>query len=385
MNTSSKYSKLIARILSIFILFSFIGGAHLIITSIKEVLTEYSSNETIESNSRADSDSDNSKEKSVEWTIEWTNWKEISKQLIEAESTNASKPLTTKSQDSAKSTDDEEFCGIVLDKSKLIDLSKPISPTKPKEVVEEPIVSEEIEIIEPEWSAEEYYEPVIQVQPLGLSYEPVAVVETEPLPYTPEESKAEETAPISTEAISSITSEVTNVSEVTSISETTETTTVTEETTVTEPEPEDESWYYPTLYAGDGSTTTWEKENQAILWKYCNQYNVDYELMLAVISKESGYNQYATSYCGAMGLCQVMPITVQQFYIDTGYYPNDVYSVEDNIHVGVHTMAACLNKFGNMYDACCAYANGLYSSCVGGYSSYAESAIAQRDRILALK
>lgn len=382
MNTPSKYSKLIARILSIFILFSFIGGTHLIITSIKEVLIEYSSNETIESNSRVDSDSDNSKEKSVEWT----NWKEISKQLIEVESTNTSKPLTTKSQDSAKSTDDEEFCGIVLDKSKLIDLSKPISPTKPKEVVEEPIISEEIEIIEPEWSAEEYYEPVIQVQPLGLSYEPVAVVETEPLPYTPEESKAEETAPISTEATSTITSEVTNVSEVTSISETTEsTTTVTEETTVTEPEPEDESWYYPTLYAGDGSTTTWEKENQAILKKYCDQYNVDYELMLAVISKESGYNQYATSYCGAMGLCQVMPITVQQFYIDTGYYPNDVYSVEDNIHVGVHTMAACLNKFGNMYDACCAYANGLYSSCVGGYSSYAESAIAQRDRILALK
>ena len=380
MNTGFKYSKLIARILLFIYLILFIVLSGLVITSIKEVLIEYSSNTEViaESNSRNDSNNDSGKEKSVEWY----QWKEIAKDLttVKTKSTNVSAKTTNLThKNTAESTDSNVFSALVLDKSKLIDLTNPVDLTTPKEVVEEINISNEIQEVQPEAL---YYEEPIEIVPLGLAYYEEQVVETEPLPYEPavEEPIIEETS-ISTEIITTEISEVTSESEVTSI-ETTEPA-VTEETIVTEPE--EESWYYPTLYTHDGYTTTWSKENQAILKKYCDEYNVDYELMLAVIAKESGYNQYATSYCGAMGLCQVMPITVQQFYIDTGYYPSDCYSVEDNIHVGVHAMAACINKFGNLYDACSAYTNGLYASCVGGYSGYAESALALRDKILALK
>ena len=107
--------------------------------------------------------------------------------------------------------------------------------------------------------------------------------------------------------------------------------------------------------------------------------------MLAVIAHESGYQQYAQSSCGAIGYCQVMPITITQFNWDTGIYYDSYYEPYANMHVGVHTMKACLNKFGNMYDACAAYNIGLYGHTAGNYNSYASTIVADRDAILALK
>lgn len=147
----------------------------------------------------------------------------------------------------------------------------------------------------------------------------------------------------------------------------------------------DEEWYYPQLYVYGNLADYFSYDNQKTLKGLCDSYGVDYELMLAVIAHESGYQQYAQSSCGAIGYCQVMPITITQFNWDTGIYYDSYYDPYANMHVGVHTMKACLNKFGNIYDACAAYNIGLYGHTAGNYNSYASTIVADRDAILALK
>lgn len=147
----------------------------------------------------------------------------------------------------------------------------------------------------------------------------------------------------------------------------------------------DESWYYPQLYVYGNLADYFSYDNQKTLKGLCDSYEVDYELMLAVIAHESGYQQYAQSSCGAIGYCQVMPITITQFNWDTGIYYDSYYDPYANMHVGVHTMKACLNKFGNMYDACAAYNIGLYGHTAGNYNSYASTIVSDREAILALK
>lgn len=147
----------------------------------------------------------------------------------------------------------------------------------------------------------------------------------------------------------------------------------------------DEEWYYPQLYVYGNLADYFSYDNQKILKGLCDSYGVDYELMLAVIAHESGYQQYAQSSCGAIGYCQVMPITITQFNWDTGIYYDSYYDPYANMHVGVHTMKACLNKFGNMYDACAAYNIGLYGHTAGNYNSYASTIVSDREAILALK
>lgn len=167
---------------------------------------------------------------------------------------------------------------------------------------------------------------------------------------------------------------------------------IVERNVVEEPSPEpvveesstDDSWYYPELISY-GAPAYFSYENQKILKGYCDQYGIDYELMLAVISVESGYKQYAGSGCGAIGFCQVMWITIEQFNIDTGIYYNDYYDANANLHVGVYAMYLSYKKFGNIYDACGGYCNGIYGFSAGSYSGYAETVTSVREQILALK
>lgn len=337
MNT--KYSKLIARILSVICFILLIVPVGLSITSMKEVLNECSGN-TSETPSSSNQEA----------TLEWIEWRTTEPWYLNIKHT--SSKTTTSDDDKSSSLTPLGATSLSID---LIDKTM-----KALEQIEAKEASEEQEIVTTVTEVP-ITEPVSQEnveQETEINNEPTYIEE----PVVQEPEVPQESIPP-----------------------------VVEEPPVP-PEPEsppapsgDESWYYETLLTHDGYETSWSYENQQILKRYCDQYGVDYELMLAVISKESGYNQWAESYCGAIGLCQVMPITIKQFNMDTGIYYDSYYSVESNIHVGVHTMAACINKFGNLYDACTAYNQGLYSSGVGYYSSYAENTIALREKILALK
>lgn len=66
---------------------------------------------------------------------------------------------------------------------------------------------------------------------------------------------------------------------------------------------------------------------------YANHYHLPPELVEAIITQESGWNQTAVSSKGAMGLMQLMPATAARFGV------KNPMSIEDNIGGGVRYLA----------------------------------------------
>jgi len=73
-------------------------------------------------------------------------------------------------------------------------------------------------------------------------------------------------------------------------------------------------------------------------------YGVDVSLVHAVISAESGYDPYAVSRTGAMGLMQLMPETARRYGVQNMMDPTE------NIHGGVRYLADLLQLFKGRLD-----------------------------------
>jgi soluble lytic murein transglycosylase-like protein len=71
-----------------------------------------------------------------------------------------------------------------------------------------------------------------------------------------------------------------------------------------------------------------------------NHYQVDPELIHAMIRVESGYDSRAVSSKGAMGLMQLIPTTAQRFGVTNPFDP------KQNIEGGVNYLKYLLNLFG---------------------------------------
>ena len=63
--------------------------------------------------------------------------------------------------------------------------------------------------------------------------------------------------------------------------------------------------------------------------------------MRAVVQVESGYNPYARSPKGALGLMQLMPATIQQFGVRNPFNPME------NIRAGVSYLRQLLDRYSN--------------------------------------
>jgi soluble lytic murein transglycosylase-like protein len=72
---------------------------------------------------------------------------------------------------------------------------------------------------------------------------------------------------------------------------------------------------------------------------YASSFEVPVELVNAVIQVESGWNPYAVSKKGAVGLMQLMPETALRFGV------RDRFSVEENIGGGVAYLAWLIRLF----------------------------------------
>jgi soluble lytic murein transglycosylase-like protein len=72
-----------------------------------------------------------------------------------------------------------------------------------------------------------------------------------------------------------------------------------------------------------------------------NQQGVRTELVRAVIQVESGFNAWAKSPKGAMGLMQLMPDTMREFHV------RDAYNAGENIRGGVAYLKQLLDKYSN--------------------------------------
>lgn len=92
-------------------------------------------------------------------------------------------------------------------------------------------------------------------------------------------------------------------------------------------------------------------------------YNVDPNLVYAIIKKESKFNLDATSRSGAKGLMQIMDTTANDTVKKIDSIPNtgyDIYDSYTNIFIGTKYISYLINHFdGNYYLAIAAYNAGM--------------------------
>ena len=111
----------------------------------------------------------------------------------------------------------------------------------------------------------------------------------------------------------------------------------------------------------EGPTTAFTPPGEPVLLPYdriiheaAGRYDVDADLIAAVIMTESQFNPGAVSKKGAKGLMQIMPVTADALDL------TNVYSPEDNIHAGSRHLKWLLGRFdGDVRLALAAYNAGV--------------------------
>ena len=99
---------------------------------------------------------------------------------------------------------------------------------------------------------------------------------------------------------------------------------------------------------------------------YAAVYQVPVDLVAAIIDEESGWNPYAVSNKGAVGIMQLMPATAERFGV------RNRFLVQENIRGGVAYLAWLKQKFnGDLRLITAAYYVGEYPISTRGleYSS----------------
>lgn len=98
-------------------------------------------------------------------------------------------------------------------------------------------------------------------------------------------------------------------------------------------------------------------EISTLAYEESAKYDIDFHFTLGIITAESRFNVNAKSYCGAIGLMQLMPKTAK--YIADKYKIEftNLYDIESNIQIGVVYLYHLKKKFGS-YELTAAGYNG---------------------------
>jgi len=89
-------------------------------------------------------------------------------------------------------------------------------------------------------------------------------------------------------------------------------------------------------------------------------HNIEPSLIYAVILSESGFDRYAVSSAGAMGLMQIMPSTAEYIARERGieFSEEMLFDPAINIDFGTYYLARMFRRFGNQKEALAAYNAG---------------------------
>ena len=111
----------------------------------------------------------------------------------------------------------------------------------------------------------------------------------------------------------------------------------------------------------------YKKDYSEYVEKYSKQYNVDEELVYAVIKAESNFNSNAHSSKGAVGLMQLMEDT-------TNEVTQSLLDSETNINIGTKYLSILIEKYQNIEVAITAYNAGI-----GTVDNWIEKGIIKND------
>lgn len=93
---------------------------------------------------------------------------------------------------------------------------------------------------------------------------------------------------------------------------------------------------------------------------YSDKYNIDENIVYAVIRTESGFDPDAYSSAGAIGLMQITPDTYDWLlYLRKEEKLKQLYDIETNIDFGTYFLSCLYEKFGNWETVFAAYNAGL--------------------------
>ena len=115
----------------------------------------------------------------------------------------------------------------------------------------------------------------------------------------------------------------------------------------------DLSELYGTADYSGSSSFSFNLSFETLIHRASQKYDVDVDLVKAVIQNESAYDPSAISSAGAMGLMQLMPATAANLGVE------DPMDPEQNIEGGVKLLRELLNQFsGNLTNTLAAYNAG---------------------------
>jgi soluble lytic murein transglycosylase len=96
----------------------------------------------------------------------------------------------------------------------------------------------------------------------------------------------------------------------------------------------------------------------ATIARESRSHGLSASLVLGVIQIESGYNNFAVSHRGAMGLMQIMPATGEGLSRELGlpwHGPQTLFDPEANVRLGIAYLAQLRSQYGNLATALAAY------------------------------
>lgn len=134
------------------------------------------------------------------------------------------------------------------------------------------------------------------------------------------------------------------------------------------------------LYKNDILKLIYPKKYSDIISNYSQKYNVDENLIFAVIKAESNFKNEAVSHKGAIGVMQIMKETGEEIAktiglnLDAGSIEEELGKLDNNINIGTKYLSNLLEKYQNEEVALAAYNAGI-----GTVDNWIEKGIIQSD------